>query len=71
MAIYQLRLIGPTGKVVAVQRLSALTDADAEAVAEAQARIESSVSAADFDLWQGEHRVHITRLLRQRQRGRS
>lgn len=68
VVMYQLRLIGPAGKVVAIQRLSALTDA--EAVAQAQARIEGSVSVADFDLWQGERRVHMTRVLRQRKRRR-
>ncbi len=54
--IYQLRLIGPTRKVVAVQRFSAPTDA--EAGAEAQSRREGSVSVADLDVWEGERRVH-------------
>ncbi len=49
-----------------MRRLSALTDA--EVVTETQARIEGSVSVADFDLWQGKRRVHVTRALRQRKR---
>jgi hypothetical protein len=50
MAMYQLRLIGSTGRIAAVQRFSALTDD--EALSNARERVKGSAQLKDFDLWQ-------------------
>jgi len=56
MTIYRLRSFGPTGRIVAVQQLSAADDK--EAVATAREMVRSASGVATFDLWQGERRIH-------------
>jgi len=55
MAIfYRLRLFGPTGRIVAVQRLSA--GDDREAVAQVQEMIKGASGVSTFDLWNDDGR---------------
>ena len=55
MAIYKLRLFDATGKITAVQRLSAATDKEAMSIARAMVNRASAVSK--FDLWEGERHI--------------
>ena len=55
MTIYKLRLFGASGKIVAVQRLSAATDKEALSIV--RGMFKEGSAAPRFDLWQGERRV--------------
>jgi len=55
MTIYTLRSFASSGRIVAVQRFSANTDAGAAAMAHDMVKGASAV--ARFDLWQAEHRI--------------
>jgi len=52
MAIYTLRSFASSGRIVAVQRLSA--EDDEEALAMARDMVKGASAVARFDLWQGE-----------------
>jgi hypothetical protein len=55
MTMYTLRSFALSGRIVAVQRLSAETDAEALSMARDMATGASAV--ARFDLWQDERRI--------------
>jgi hypothetical protein len=55
MAIYTLRSFASSGRIVAVQRLSAETDK--EALSMAREMVAAASAVASFDLWQGERRI--------------
>ena len=55
MAIYTLRSFASSGRIVAVQRLSA--EDDEEALAMAREMVKGAAAVARFDLWQGERRI--------------
>jgi hypothetical protein len=55
MAIYKLRLFGATGKLAAVQRISAASDDEALSIV--RRMFEKTSAVARFDLWDGERRV--------------
>jgi hypothetical protein len=56
MAVYRLRLFGPTGKLIAVQRISAQDDAEALSVATEMHQGAQFLGAA-YDVWQDERHV--------------
>jgi len=60
MTIYTLRSFASSGRIVAVQRLSA--EDDKEALAMACDMVEGAAAVAKFDLWQGERRIEGTEL---------
>jgi hypothetical protein len=55
MMMYTLRSFASSGRIVAVQRLSA--DTDEEALSMARDMVAGASAVARFDLWQGERRV--------------
>ena len=55
MTIYTLRSFASSGRIVAVQRLSAETDE--EALSMARDMVNGASAVASFDLWQGERCV--------------
>jgi len=55
MAIYMLRSFAMTGRIIAVQRLSA--ENDKEALSMARDMVKGASAVARFDLWQGERRI--------------
>ena len=55
MTIYTLRSFAMTGRIVAVQRLSAETDE--EALSMARDMVEGASAVARFDLWQAERHI--------------
>jgi len=55
MTIYTLRSFASTGRIVAVQRLSAETDK--EALSMARDMVNGALAVARLDLWQGERRI--------------
>ena len=56
MTIYTLRSFAMTGRIVAVQRLSAETDE--EALSMALGMVDGASVVARFDLWQAERQIH-------------
>ena len=63
--IYTLRSFAPSGRIVAVQRLSAA--ADAEALSMARNMVDGAAEVARFDVWQGERRIEgVAPTIRQR-----
>ena len=55
MAIYRLRSFASSGRIDAVQRLSAETDN--EALSMARDMVKGASVVARFDLWQGDRRI--------------
>ena len=55
MTIYTLRSFASSGRIIAVQRLSA--ENDKEALSMARDMVKGASTVARFDLWQGERRV--------------
>ena len=55
MAIYTLRSFASSGRIVAVQRLSA--EDDKEALSMARDMVKGASAVARFDLWQAERRI--------------
>ena len=55
MTIYTLRSFASSGRIVAVQRLSA--EDDKEALSMARDMVKGASAVARFDLWQGERRI--------------
>jgi hypothetical protein len=64
MTVYRLCLFGPAGSLMAVQKLSALDDEEALAVARETVKGHSEIAA--FDLWEGPRKVRAEALKRQR-----
>ena len=60
MTIYTLRSFASSGRIVAVQRLSA--EDDEEALAMARNMVKGASAVARFDVWQGERRIEGTAL---------
>ena len=56
MTIYMLRSFASSGRIVAVQRLSAETDQ--EALSLARDVVDGASAVARFDLWQRERHIH-------------
>jgi hypothetical protein len=56
MTIYTLRSFASSGRIVAVQRLSAETDE--EALSMARDMVKGASALARFDLWQAERQIH-------------
>jgi hypothetical protein len=56
MTIYRLQSFAPTHKIIAVQRISAASDA--EAVSLARDLVNSASAVASFDLWERERPIH-------------
>jgi hypothetical protein len=55
MAIYTLRSFASSGRIIAVQRLSAGTNQ--EALAMARDMVKEASAVARFDVWEGERRI--------------
>lgn len=55
MIIYTLRSFASSGRIVAVQRLSA--ENDEEALSMARNIVKGASAVAGFDLWQGERHI--------------
>ena len=55
MAIYTLRSFASSGRLVAVQRLSA--EDDKEALSMARDMVKGASAVTRFDVWQGERRI--------------
>jgi hypothetical protein len=64
MTVYRLCLFGPAGRFVAVQKLSALDDEEALAVARETVKGHSEIAA--FELWEGPRKVSVEALKRER-----
>jgi hypothetical protein len=56
MAMYTLRSFTSSGRIVAVQRLSAATDE--EALSMARDMVKGASAVARFDVWQAERQIH-------------
>jgi len=54
MSIYTLRSFSMTGRIIAVQRLYAETDAEALSMASDMV----AAASAGFDLWEAERHIH-------------
>lgn len=55
MAVYQFRLFGRNGKIVAVQQISA--GSDQEAMSLARDCIKGAAAVAKYELWHGRRKV--------------
>jgi hypothetical protein len=69
MTVYRLCLFGSAGSLMAVQKLSALDDEEALAVARETVKGHSEIAA--FDLWEGQRKVELTEPRRSTKRSAS
>jgi len=65
-AVYEFHLLGASGEIVAVQRISALSDEEGLSIARAMVKDASAV--ARFELWDGERCIHGTPTIREKPR---
>lgn len=68
MTMYRLYLLGPTGRIEAVQRFSA--DAEKQAVALGRRYMTSDSWFGGFELWVDSRRVHLETRKRRQRNGR-